>query len=996
MKKKLWIAVVFVLCLWIGRSMEASAAQQTVDNLILMVNFAEDGTNEFQTKYPEYQEMYTGLPRGMNAYIHTISDGQVTVNSYLPQITDTGFAEITLPGSSDNYVDNEARFVEAVWEAANAQAAALQIPAKLDSWGGEHIIDNVTILAQAPGGTGTFVSHRSVYGDNKQLFGWTVRSYNVIATGLLKLGDTWELGYSLAGHEFLHTLGAPDLYRNDGTAGQPVGLWDQQGQVLTTAQYPLVYTRKQLGWLEIPTIREDGDYTLQPAENTSGTRAYILKTSMSDQEFFVVEYRKKSSERQDYDYYVPENGLIVYRVNTSLETNIEGKNYIYVFRPGTQDVEKAEEVNSSGYGNAVLEATVGGNYRKSLGSSDLSAPFTQDTIFYSNGNNSGIVIDNIRFNADGTLTFHADFPELSGETYWQPLGESIQNLKYSSITGSGDGTKLYLTGIQDDSKAVTYCYDETNGWVSLGGMDATLSYTDVLYHDGIVYMAYTDKTGVAVAACHNNQWQLLYHAGDIPGRVELQVVNGELWIDYDTGNRLKRYNITGTKAVSDVVVSGAAISQTKSFYYAGQWYAVYGDFFGSGDASKGKIACYESGSWREIHIISSLGTFRLADACVVGGKVYLAAVDAEKRIACLIYDGNTWTEQVLDGDSCDSIIRLAVKDGIPYIAWSQNSVLKVKYYKDGQWTVLANNVSSDAMDIDFFCSGDTLYAVSVTQTGITTVRTMKTVEGEPEPEIGAGNVVIRIPDGYDPNGKIWVDGVVCTSTAWNGDSAMRLVKVGDQSPAGNGAAQIVTMCRYDSKNIPVGMYVWRLTGEDDHYLATAVPELENLFSYHGFSVRYMGKTGFRCTFGIDTEVKRQLRSSGGLVGYHLKEMGAIAMSQNRWNSNPMIYGNYYVRRGRTYYTENGKTYNMVLRTSGGRDLFANVLTDLQESWYKIDFVFRPYAILSTDTGDVFVYGPEACRSMYTVCKQVLAGNKFAPGTAGYQFLQNIVTIGDAQ
>lgn len=52
-----------------------------------------------------------------------------------------------------------------------------------------------------------------------------------------------------------------------------------------------------------------------------------------------MEYRKKPENKQDYDYYIPESGLIVYRVNNAVDyhTNKEGNNYIYVFRKDTTD-----------------------------------------------------------------------------------------------------------------------------------------------------------------------------------------------------------------------------------------------------------------------------------------------------------------------------------------------------------------------------------------------------------------------------------------------------------------------------------------------------------------------------------------------------------------------------------------------------------------------------------------------------------------------------------
>lgn len=40
--------------------LHAEAATTQVDNLVLMVNFSEDGDNTFSTNFNKYQEMYTG------------------------------------------------------------------------------------------------------------------------------------------------------------------------------------------------------------------------------------------------------------------------------------------------------------------------------------------------------------------------------------------------------------------------------------------------------------------------------------------------------------------------------------------------------------------------------------------------------------------------------------------------------------------------------------------------------------------------------------------------------------------------------------------------------------------------------------------------------------------------------------------------------------------------------------------------------------------------
>ena len=262
-----------------------------------------------------------------------------------------------------------------------------------------------------------------------------------------------------------------------------------------TASYPLVYTRSKLGWMQIETLKDSGTYTLWPAEGASGSRAYILKTPRSDSEFFVVEYRKKPENRQDYDYYIPESGLIVYRVNNAVDyhTNKEGNNYIYVFRKDTKDPAKAQEDES--------KATVGGQYRKSLGSSDLNAHYTSDTIFYSDGSNSGIVIDNVVTKEDGSVSFDVKFPVLSADSYWLPKGESINGLTSPTITGDTTGNSLYLAGIvNENGKNQLKIY-------SLGASDSSWkvmqaaadvdggSQVDILSVAGKVYVAYTDASG---------------------------------------------------------------------------------------------------------------------------------------------------------------------------------------------------------------------------------------------------------------------------------------------------------------------------------------------------------------------------------------------------------------------------------------------------------------------------------------------------------------------
>lgn len=1009
MKKSLLSIALFVCGLLLWKPVQAEAATQ-VDNLVLMVNFSEDGANTFQTNFSRYQEMYTGPEsepnRSLSKYISTVSDGQVMVNTYFPQVVNNVFLPVTIQGSASDYPDASAgeQFVQQVITAAQS-TSGLSFPTKLDSMRGDGYIDNLTIIVQIDGNntSGAFSSRKADWGDNQTLLhGWHVGAYNVLPTNMLRLESDFDQGYALASHEFLHTLGAPDLYRTAGENGYPVGRWwDLMAGANFTASYPLVYTRSKLGWMQIETLKDSGTYTLWPAEGVSGSRAYILKTSRSDSEFFVVEYRKKPENRQDYDYYIPESGLIVYRVNNAVDyhTNKEGNNYIYVFRKDTKDPAKAQEDES--------KATVGGQYRKSLGSSDLNAHYTSDTIFYSDGSNSGIVIDNVVTKEDGSVSFDVKFPVLSADSYWLPKGESINGLTSPAITGDTTGNSLYLAGIvnengKDHLKIYSLGASDSSWKVMQAAADVGRgSQVDILSVAGKVYVAYTDASGylcVLQVSAENVQQIYRSQTAIYPPRMELLYEQDSLWISYAVGNTLELINVWQPDgSLPPLTVSGTYISGTKHFFYDNKWYAVYCDYFAQGTDGNGCIAVLQNGYWQKLYTMDRLGKASSVDACVAGGKLYLAAANnSNAATAMLTYDGQQWNENILTDIQSKDVVRLVVKDRIPYVFWTSGNekTLQAAYLKDDSWQKLASTIGTDINGFDIFCGDNTLYAVGATTNGIASVKTMKTVEGIPdppvtEPEVGNGNVVLALPAGYDSSAKIYIDGVEAASTAWQNDEARRLVAINSIVQPGT-TAKTAAAYQYNASGIPTDMYVWRLSYNGSCYTATEVPEFENLFSYHGFSVRYTGNTGLRCTFGIDTAKKSQLISGSGLAGYRITEMGTLIMRPDLHAQYPMVYGSNKLGGGKTYGVINGKFSDKVIRRVNGRDQFANVLTKLPPERYNTSYIFRAYAVMEKDGSSVVIYGPEMSRSMYTVCKQILNRGDFKPGTSGYKFLKNIV------
>lgn len=138
--------------------------------------------------------------------------------------------------------------------------------------------------------------------------------------------------------------------------------------VSSFVQYPLSYLRSAIsGWISIDTITQNGTYTLKPSSNSGDNQALILKTPISEKEFFVVEYRKAGTPYKDQlDEKIPGSGLIIYRVNTEETSNYHGnKDYIYVFRPG----ETGEGDGNGKLSEAFLSKESG---RTTYGSSDFS------------------------------------------------------------------------------------------------------------------------------------------------------------------------------------------------------------------------------------------------------------------------------------------------------------------------------------------------------------------------------------------------------------------------------------------------------------------------------------------------------------------------------------------------------------------------------------------------------------------------------------------------
>lgn len=255
--------------------------------------------------------------------------------------------------------------------------------------------------------------------------------------------------------------------------------------------------------------------------------------------------------------------------------------------------------------------------------------------------------------------------------------------------------------------------------------------------------------------------------------------------------------------------------------------------------------------------------------------------------------------------------------------------------------------------------------------------------GTPTPDT---KVTVTVPGGYSGT-ELWLDGVAYEGTLKNG-----LLTV----TAPNNSAKTAVMYQYNAAGVPIGMYAWSLRYDGYNYVATAEPELQNLLTYHGFSIRITGKSGIRFKTGISTTLRSKLLSSSGANGYRLKEYGTLVMNNANREQYPMIKGGAKVAGGISYGKDSsGKLQDVVYETVDGRYRFTSVLVGMPAEQYNTEYAFRGYIILEKNGVSYTFYGPPQARSIYNLANQLLESKFYGQGTDADLFLKKIISDADA-
>jgi M6 family metalloprotease-like protein len=399
----------------------------TVNNIVIFIRFSDH--DEFTWTHAHMDNMFNNSVMGANSlhrYFYDASYEQLNVWGHFfptPGLTILSYQSPN-PRSFYNITDTNPQFTSRLHGLLQRAVnhVAHQVPADLviDSTGNGRV-DNVIFMVRGISGSWASLlwSHRwTLHSINVQINGKRVWDYNFNMQDHVDNASSGGVG--LLVHEFGHSLGAPDFYRYNNN-GTPIDRWEVMANQTNPPQSMSTHVkRKYMGWTpEIPVITSSGVYTLSPNSISQTNHSYRINSPNSTSEYFVVEYRSTTASLTDSQ--LPGSGLIVYRINPSINGNAQGPpDEIYAYRPGG---------TSPSVNGTVLQAF----YSAQSGRTAINST-TSPTPFLQNGSAGGLNITNIG-TAGSDISFTVTLPPASPIPYSENFNSGT-NL--SAIGWSGD------------------------------------------------------------------------------------------------------------------------------------------------------------------------------------------------------------------------------------------------------------------------------------------------------------------------------------------------------------------------------------------------------------------------------------------------------------------------------------------------------------------------------------------------------------------------------
>ena len=704
-------------------------------NLVIFVDFADTShdhsnistfNNNCHVNHPdkvfEFFDGSEAKPRGFRQYLYNISYGALQVMNIFPQYdASTGkFTPYKLKYNAEHYYsqNTDSEMIAEIIAQLNASGG---VGVDLHLSKNENIVDNMTIVVACDDAEGNankhFYGHKATYRGDEQVDGNLVRDYNLVTEGGVFMGSNQS---GVLVHEFLHTLGYQDLYVNGGGA-TPVGMWDIMASADYRMKYPLAYFRSHYTkWFSIPevTTSQKGYSIYAASAATAATKdrqAVILKTAYSDTEFFVLEYRRKGAYgSEDYDANVPGSGLIIYRINTNAYRNYDGAPWqAYVFRPGD-----SYAIGSDGkkYEQAQVNPLMNGSFfsaetnRTSYGTSDATKSLEDGAITYSDGMNSGIVIENIGSAAGDQITFDITFTDSSNGAYWTTV--SSQDTQGASGIDSymdSDGTIYYL---QDRTNGIYLYRYQSTGWSQVGSglskESGAYGYQLVQYN-GSPYIAYgVNNSAAKLYRWNGSGWEKVYATAGVANELDVTSDSSGIYLAYSNGDmgngnsevRVCKYAAGGGTELGVVAKSSQYACNPSIAVGDGRIVVLYKESFNNGMYVKQ----YNNGSWTLVgnqNLKANNGIIKLHK-----GKAYLlkngesfGVNDSYLYMYDFASSSGNWTKAVEAAYANESIpeVDICFHGDAPHIVYlgGKSNQVYVKYIGDGGWEQLGTPVASE-------------------------------------------------------------------------------------------------------------------------------------------------------------------------------------------------------------------------------------------------------------------------------------------------------------
>lgn len=339
-------------------------------NLVVFIKFEDESLFVSPNTFSYYYDLFNGESLSLRDYYLEVSNNEFNINTVFPSTNIVFYVDthprayyqpyhavdnpIGYQDSDENYYREQALLSNAIKWLENQNMIDDSIV--LD-YNGDDVIDVVTFLISG---------HVDDWGD--LLWPHKYASYESKDNNGLFLEDApqingdylFEYTFQLIGdeveessyfdlgtfaHEMFHIISAPDLYHyysdDDITS---VGHWGLMGSVTDTPSHMLLYMKETYGgWDQDETsVDIDGSYILN--RSTSITNNLIIIDLGYSNEYLYIEYR---TNHGDYESNIPDEGVIIYRVDTDQYDNGNVNGYyseddialeeIFIFRPLSYD-----------------------------------------------------------------------------------------------------------------------------------------------------------------------------------------------------------------------------------------------------------------------------------------------------------------------------------------------------------------------------------------------------------------------------------------------------------------------------------------------------------------------------------------------------------------------------------------------------------------------------------------------------------------------------------